>query len=57
MYFVLICFSEVYCIYFQSDSNSSAGYEKVGIDAYLHPSMLQDPWVPLRKWLEENKKS
>ncbi|KAL0840171.1 hypothetical protein ABMA28_015463 [Loxostege sticticalis] len=32
-----------------SDSNSSFGQDKSSIDAYLHPSMLQDPWAHLRQ--------
>ncbi|CAK1604456.1 unnamed protein product [Parnassius mnemosyne] len=35
---------------FGSDSNSSYGRDsKSNIDAYLHPSMLQDPWAQLRQ--------
>ncbi|VVC93540.1 unnamed protein product [Leptidea sinapis] len=35
---------------FGSDSNSSFGRDqRNSIDAYLHPSMLQDPWAHLRQ--------
>ncbi|XP_063361581.1 uncharacterized protein LOC134650555 [Cydia amplana] len=34
---------------FGSDSNSSFGRDKSNIDAYLHPSMLKDPWEHLRQ--------
>lgn len=35
---------------FESESNGSYGQDnKNNIDAYLHPSMLQDPWANLRQ--------
>ncbi|CAH3827135.1 uncharacterized protein LOC123708402 [Pieris brassicae] len=37
-------------ISFGSESNSSYTRDtKISIDAYLHPSMLQDPWAHLRR--------
>ncbi|XP_052750517.1 uncharacterized protein LOC128200606 [Galleria mellonella] len=35
---------------YESGSNSSYGQDsRSNIDAYLHPSMLQDPWSQLRQ--------
>ncbi|RVE52485.1 hypothetical protein evm_002879 [Chilo suppressalis] len=35
---------------FGTDSNCSYGQEnQSSIDAYLHPSMLEDPWAKLRQ--------
>ncbi|KAJ0179752.1 hypothetical protein K1T71_004343 [Dendrolimus kikuchii] len=37
---------------YRSDSNSNSSFgqdNKSNIDAYLHPSMLQDPWASLRQ--------
>lgn len=34
--------------YESNSSNNSYGQERSNIDAYLHPSMMQDPWADLR---------
>lgn len=49
--FTNCCKEYLLAFYFflQSEYNSSYGRENTSIDAYLHPSMMKDPWAHLRK--------
>ncbi|KAI5636388.1 hypothetical protein NE865_10891 [Phthorimaea operculella] len=40
-----------------SDSANNSSYSQDGppIDAYIHPAMLQDPWEPLRRKMQNSQ--